>query len=656
MSNLSRPFSNLSPEQEAIRAKCFHPTGTFVEFKKEEVEQSIPERFEKIVRQYSRRLAVKNREHALTYDGLDKMANRVARAIMLKCRADNEPVALLFQQGTPMIVAILGVLKAGKVCVPLIPLYPRAQINFILEDTKPDLVLTDRKNFTSAIELTQRQCPLVLTEEIDPGISDHPTEIVISPDFLACILYTSGSTGAPKGVVYNHRNLIHLMMRIINSLHICSEDRLTLLSTYNHIAGQTDIFRALLSGAALFPRDLREEGLFSLADWLAEEEITIYHSVPSVFRQFIETLDKERQFPKIRVVHLGGEPVLNRDVELYKNHFSPPCIFLNRLGATEISGYQQYLVDKNTRIAGDTVPAGYAVEDMEVLLLNDNGERVGFDHEGEIAIKSRYLSVGYWRRPDLTQAKFLADPNGGDERIYLTGDLGRIQRDGCLIHLGRKDFQVKLRGHRIEAAAIEAALLTVDGIKEAVVVVREDQRGEKQLVAYIVPVGKPSTSATALRRALTRKLPEHMVPSVFVSLDSLPLTPNGKIDRSALPVPEGTRPELDTPFAAPRTPVEKELSRIWAEVLSLDQVGIYDNFFDLGGHSLAATRVVSQVIKKFQLEIPLRSLFQSPTIAEMAAAITAHQANKLDPEDLNRILAELESLPDRDAQRLLADV
>jgi acyl carrier protein len=314
-------------------------------------------------------------------------------------------------------------------------------------------------------------------------------------------------------------------------------------------------------------------------------------------------------------------------------------------------------MSKESRLSGNTVPVGYALEDREILLLDDTGKQVGFNETGEIAVRSRYLSPGYWRRPDLTAAKFRPDPDGGDKSIYLTGDLGYIMPDGCLEHIGRKDFQAKMRGHTVDLSEVEAAILARENIKAAVVIATQNQsqREESHLVAYIVANTASAPGTTLLRRALSDKLPDYMIPSRFILLESLPLTPNGKVDRRALPDPGKSRPELETLFVAPRTSLEKELAQIWAEVLSLDAIGIHDNFFDLGGHSLAATRVVSQVIKQFRLELPLQSLFQSPTVGEMAVVITENQTKKLDETDMHRILAELESLSDEEAKERLAE-
>jgi hypothetical protein len=268
---------------------------------------------------------------------------------------------------------------------------------------------------------------------------------------------------------------------------------------------------------------------------------------------------------------------------------------------------------------------------MEILLLGDDGNEVEPNQIGEIAVRSRYLCPGYWRKPDLTRAAFLSDAESGEERTYRTGDLGLMLEDGCLFHMGRKDFQVKLRGHRIEVAEIEAALLSAGNIKEALVTLRDDGPGDQRLVAYLVPAGRPAPTVALLRRALSEKLPGYMVPSAFVIMDALPLLPNGKVDRRALPIPGRARPDLVNPFVAPRTSVEEVLASIWAEVLGLDQVGVHDNFLELGGDSLLAGRVISRVISRLRVEVRLRSLLDSPTVADMAVVITRTQNR---PEEL----------------------
>ena len=648
MSDFSQRVTNLPPEQEAIRAKCFHPTGKFVEFTKTEVEQSIPERFEKIVRKYSDQLATKSDDQSLTYDELNRVANRIAHAILSKQRKQDEPVALLLGKGVALTAAIFGVLKTGKIYVLLNPAFPPARVSFILKNSGAGLLVTDSDHLSSATEFARERLQLINVAELDSRLPTDNPAISISPDALAWITYTSGSSGEPKGVVQNHRNVLHLIRTQTNDLHICSQDMLAML-----MSAAGDMFLALLNGAAIFPPNTKENRSGDHSNWLFQEEITVYSSVPSVFRNFVNGLRGDETFPKLRLIRLTGEAVYRTDVEMYRKHFSRNCILVNRLSSTEAPAFRQYFIDGMTTITDDVVPVGYAVDGNDVFLIGHDGEEAGINEVGEIAVKSRHLSPGYWRNPELTQGKFSPVPGEEEKRIFKTGDLGRMSPDGCLLYLGRKDFQVKIRGHRVELAEIERALLGLRQFREVVVVSLEDRLGEQRLVAYLVPDSQTAVTASALRALLSEKLPDYMIPSSFVVLDAMPLTPTGKVDRKALPAPSRARPELNTSFVAPRTLFEKELAQVWAEILTLDLVGIHDNFFDLGGHSLEATRVVSRIIKTFQVDVPLPALFAAPTVAEMAAMITEHQAKKLGEQDLNRILAELESLSEDEAANLL---
>ncbi|MGH7824578.1 MAG: non-ribosomal peptide synthetase [Candidatus Binatia bacterium] len=616
-------FTSLPREQLAIRAQCFHPTGNFIEFKAEDIEQSIPERFERMVGMHLDQIAVKSANHEFTYAELNRRANQVAHALVARCDKQAERIGLLLESDAPLIAAILGVLKAGKIYVPLNSSLPRARIAYMLEDTQASSLITNTKNLAFARELSRNALHLMNLDELDPTIATENPRIPISPDALTWILYTSGSTGRPKGVVQNHRNVLYFVRQYTNGLHLCADDRLSLLFSFSANGAAHDTFSALLNGASLYPFDVKEKGTAPLADWLGQNRLSIYCSVPTVFRYFLETFGGTESFPHLRLIKLIGEPVARKDVELYRKFFSPDCVFINRLGSTETGTICWYFINKETQIEGNLVPVGHALEDHEILLLDGTGRKVDADDIGEIAVKGRYLTPGYWQKPDLTSAAFL--PTAGPERLYRTGDIGRMLSDGRLLCLGRKDSQVKIRGHRVEIAEIEMALLNLGMIKAAVVVAREDPCGDSRLVAYLVPNGDLKPTVTKLRRALAETLPEHMIPSSFLFLDAFPSAPNGKIDRKSLPDPGNLRPELDTPYAAPTTPVEESLARIWAEVLSLDQVGIHDNFFDLGGHSLLATQVASRVREALQVNLPLRLMFDKPTIAELAEVLRDQQ-------------------------------
>jgi acyl carrier protein len=312
----------------------------------------------------------------------------------------------------------------------------------------------------------------------------------------------------------------------------------------------------------------------------------------------------------------------------------------------------QYFIDHKTEIPGNRVPVGYPVEDTEVLLLDEAGRQA--ELYGEIGIRSAHVALGYWRKPEMTGAAFLPDPEGGAGRIYRTGDMGRLLPDGSIAFVGRKDGQVKIRGHRVEPGEIESALREHPRVRESVVIAREDAPGDKRLVAYIVPGRRIGPSVSELRDFLKERLPDYMVPSALMMLETLPLTPNGKVDRKALPAPDRARPDLEKSFVAPRSPIEKLLAQIWAEVLRLERVGIHDNFFEIGGHSLKATQVMSRLRDAFLVEMPLRTVFEAPTVADLAVAIVRSQAKRAGRQTLTEVLTELEQLSEDEVQTALA--
>ncbi len=656
MANLPPYIASLPVSQQVIWRKCLPAEGAYIEFRKEEIEQSISERFEQQVWLYPARLAVKTKKYELTYTELNQTANRIAHAILERCGVGSESVVVLLDKDALFLAAILAVLKAGKFYVPLDPFNPRVRLATMMEDLQTHVMVTNSAQKALAQVLAPAGCHILNVEELDASLSTTNPDLTLSPDTLACILYTSGSTGSPKGVMQNHRNILHGIMRHTNILPICPDDRLTLLSSIGFVGAVRDTFSALLNGAALFPFDLHKEGIEELANWLRQEEITMYRSVATVFRHFVHTLRGNEVFPKLRAIKLGSETLYQSDVELYKRHFSENCILYIGMGTTETGTIAHYLIDKDTSITSQTIPAGYAVADMEILILDEEGNPLESETVGEIAVKSRYLSLGYWRSSSFTQERFLPDPYDSDTRIYRTGDVGYLLPDGCLIHLGRKDFQVKVRGYRVNIAEIERVLLDYALIKAAAVIAREDRFGVQQLVAYIVPAENQIPKENELRHFIQERLPAYMLPAAFVLLDTLPLTPTGKVDRQALPVPQKLRPELDTPFVAPRTPLEETLAALWAEALGLDQVGIHDHFLELGGHSLLATQIITQIIHTFRIDLPVRSLFEAPTIAAMALLITQYQTQQAGSEEMARMLAEIETLSEEQAQTHLSQL
>jgi len=630
------------------------PGSRFVEFRKEDTEQSIPGRFEQQAHRYPQRLAVKTRSLSLTYDELNRISNRAAHAVLACCDGE-EPIALLFKPGAAVITASLGVLKAGKAYVSIDVSLPRVKATSILEHIQSRFILTDKDNLSLAHQLAGGRLKILNLDEMDWALPDENPGLSIPADRIAYINYTSGSTGEPKGVVWNHRNELFGIRVKTNALRICPYDRVTLARS-NNVGATRDMFLALLNGAALFPFDLYEQGLAHLGDWLLEQEITVYTCVATIFRHSVQALNRNRRFPNIRLIHIGGEPLSKSDVELYKKHFSDECIFVNRYSISETQAVSYYFIDKQTEIKDDErVPVGYPLEGNEILLLDEEGNKLGVNQVGEIAVKSPYLAAGYWRQPELTRAKFLPDPSGGHARTYLTGDLGYMLPDGCLVHVGRKDFQAKIRGYRVEVSEIEMALLEIPFIKQVVVLARDDSRADKRLVAYVVPHPGRAPMSGELRALLKKKLPTYMLPSSFVVMDSLPLTPSGKVDRSALPPPTKSREKADTSYAAANTPVEKVLVKLWADTMGIEDVAIHDDFLELGCDSLHAAQIVSEVNNVFPLKQPLKTLFQAPTVAKLIEFVLANETHPGHADKSAKLFMKIDGMSSGDIRKALEE-
>lgn len=613
----------------------------------EEIEQSVPDRFEKIVRTYPDRLAVKMGDRALTYDELNRTANRIARAILEKRGPGSEPIALLFEHGIDVIAAIFGALKAGKFYVALDPSFPQERIAYILEDSQAGLILTNNRNLDLAQKLTKDARALINIDEFDGSDACDNLGLALSPEALVDICYTSGSTGKPKGVVRKHRQVLNFA--VLAETGICTDDRLTLVHFVGFGSASDHLISSLLNGASLFPFDIKSEGVCRLASWLREEQITICHLPPAAFRQLAEVLSDQEKLPRLRMIRLSGAPITRLDFDLYKKNFSATTLLKIGMGSTEAGWICSAVLNRSFSFPKEGSPVGYPHWDKKILLLDENGHEVGSNQVGEIAVLGG-LAAGYWKKPDLTGAKFVPDPSAGDETTYLTGDLGRMLPDGFLIHLGRKDFQVKIRGYRVEIAEIERALLAHPQLKEAGIVAWDREPGEKYLVAYVVSRTEPAPTIEALHDILKQTLPDYMMPSAFMFLESLPLT-NGKLDRTALPLPDSKRPDMRRPYVPPQRALERKLVRIWEEVLDIRPIGIHDDFFDLGGHSLMGASLMAQVQRDFQVDLPLKLLFESPTIAKLATCVAEFQEKSPDRRQAKQTHSYLVGLQSGDKGR-----
>ena len=598
--------ATLAREEQSRR-----PRNAFEMFPEPERAGSLVSRFEAQVRAHGARLAVKTPESAWTYETLNARANGVAHALLAQREGRPGRIGLAFDQGAPMLAGMLGVLKSGQAYVPLDPSYPLARLQAVMADAGIEVVVTEPAHRELVAQLVK---PGRLIDVMAQVAAPENPGVQINPHSLAYVLYTSGSTGAPKGVMQTHRNVLHHVGTYTNALHIGMEDGLTLLPAYGFDAAVQDIYGALLNGATVYPLDMRREARAGeVLERISAEKMTLLHCTPTVYRYLLlhrGTCDLSR----VRAVVLGGEEARAADLELFKENFVPGAVFVNGLGPTESTLALQFFATHDTQLYGNVLPVGRPVAGTEVLLLNERGQPSGIC--GQIAIRSDYVTPGYWGRPELTQAAFLEGPAPGEPRVYRTGDLGRVLPDGQLVFMGRADRQIKLRGFRIELGDIESALVTHPQVGEAVAIASEDSSGDKRLVAYVSVLDEGANPA-ALREYLKQRLPDYMVPAQCVVLKSLPRLPNGKVDAKGLPAPQWEAGSSRV-YLAPSTSVEEVLAGIWAEVLKLERVGVEDNFFDLGGHSLLAMQVISQVRDALDAELPLRDMFAAPTVKAQA--------------------------------------
>lgn len=590
-------------------------TRPFEEFSRTALDGTIADRFRVQAERFAVNRAVKDGTVDWTYRDLECGSNRIANRLIAEFGDGLEPVAIAARQGASAVAAILGAVKAGKIYVPLDFSEPDGAVSAKLENASVQGILADAAHTGRAQEFAMSRRPVVgIDEAMATGDASDPA-VPRDPDDPVYIFYTSGSTGVPKGVFDSHRNVLHNILRYTNTLKIGADDRLSLIQSPSFSGTVSTMFAALLNGASLYPVDIRAEGVAALARRVRAGRITMFHSVPSIFERLVATGEG---FPRLRVIRLEGDQAFSRHVDLFQEHFSPPCVLVNGLGATETGLTRQYFVEPDDPIEPRALPIGFAVPDMETSVVGPDGADVPAGDVGEIAIRSRYLACGYWRRPDLTAQAFVPCPDDRGMRVYRGGDLGRMDARGCLSHLGRTDFRVKLRGQWVDMEAIQEAIEARPDVAEAVVT---GIGGEDPAIAAYIVVGNSSTlKAAAVRTALAAEFPPHMVPRHVVFLDALPLDANGKIARKDLPAPVPSTSQ-EPAFAPPFGALESALARCWCSALGRNAIGRHEDFFDLGGDSLQAIDLFLSIEKTLGRRLPRSVLLEAGTIAEMAARI-----------------------------------
>jgi amino acid adenylation domain-containing protein len=583
-----------------------------------DAELSLQANFDRVVAVYADRPALGVGAWQASYAELDAAANRLAHVLMRRGAAGDR-VAILMAHDSPLVAATVAAVKAGRIGMVLNPMDPGSRHRELLYDAQAHTIVTDAEHEARAAAAALPGSDIVAFDPIAmTGRADSPRNEFDSGD-TAFLIYTSGSTGGPKAVMRTHRQVLHNALRQNGVMQISPESRLTLFASLSGAQGLSTVWFALLFGAALYPFPVIQRGFNGLAEFLQRNRITTYRSSASLFRQFTRTLADDVRFPHVRLVRLSSEPATSDDFKAFQKHFCEGCAFVHSLSGSETGNLALLRLAWSDRVPEGRLPLGKPSEGVEIFLVDEDGAPVGPGESGEIAVRSRYISAGYWRNPNLTAERF-SDQEQGGTRLYRTGDMGRFNADGMLIHLGRKDALVKLRGYRVELAEIEAALARLPAIESAVVDLVERSGNEPRLVAYVVLRGGQLSTGGAIRRALRATLPSYMVPSAIEFLDRFPLSPHGKIDRERLrqsfTLRQQTKPE-DTP----RNETEAALTRIFAEVFELTEVGRTDDFFDLGGDSLVGAVIAAKISVALGVEIDLGLFIEHPTLAELAEVI-----------------------------------
>jgi len=619
-------------------------------------EKSVHEIFEEHAKQHPERPALRFGERELSYADLNREANRIAYVLRQSGVGSNVPVALCLERSAEMITALLGILKAGGCYVPLIPGNPKARLSHQLAETAAPVMLTGQTHLDGLPEFSGKVICLDRDRELLASVPDTNPQVEVSRENLAYVIYTSGSTGIPKGVAVRHFNLLNYSFFICRRLELEKHSQglhFATVSTISADLGNTCIFPSLISGGCLHVIGYEMAMSPSLfADHASRHPIDVLKITPSHLASLLTSEAASSILPRKYLV-LGGEATRWDLIERIRKAGS--CAIFNHYGPTEATvGCCTFSVDQeDVSIWGpSSVPIGRPIANDQVYILGRHMEPLPVGVAGEICIGGTGLAQGYLNQPQQTVERFVPNPFSHDPeaRLYRTGDLARFLPDGNLEFLGRIDQQVKIRGFRVEPAEIEAVMKRFPLVHQAAIVAYDDKAGEKRLAAYLVSGGK--IRAEEVRAFLAQELPEYMLPSAFVQVDSLPLTANGKLDLRALPSPED-HPK-DREMVAPRTQEEEKLVGMWREVLKLDHVGVTDNFFELGGHSLLATQIISRIRNTFRVQMPLQSFLQSPTIAGLAAQISQCPAIESEQEEMARLLAELEGISEEEAEKLLA--
>jgi amino acid adenylation domain-containing protein len=568
-----------------------------------------------------------------TYRELDRAATSIAQRVATVGAERPGFVCLLFRSKVSAVKAMLGAARCGRAYISLDAADPDERLRFIVRDAAPVAVLTEQALVERARDLASPGCQVIDIAAIASGREERPLPTV-SVDATAYLVYTSGSTGAPKGVCQTQRNLLFFADAYAKALEVVATDRLSLLFSLSFGASNLNIFAGLLNGGTLCAYDMRRDGIAKLADWLDREQVSVLHTVPTVFRELMASLAEGQTLASLRAIDLAGEALFDSDAELFRLHTAPHCILVNQLGATEVSIIAQHRVERCAAApCGRIVPVGRSPVGVRVFIRREDGAQAQANEIGEIVVCSPHVSPGYWQRPELNASTFSEDVSAPGSRCYLTRDLGCVDDAGDLHFLGRHGSRVKIRGHSVDLTEIEAALAACPGVRKAAVVAASDEVDKEaaRLVAYLVLGSGVEREPLFFRRELRKFLPSYMLPSAFAFIGAMPLTSSGKIDRKVL---AALRPPSSHGQSEPaRDDMEKTIAEIFGELLKRTSVGRNDDFFLLGGDSLSAGELQTRLRDAFGVSPP--DLYDDATVRGIATGIrTAREQSSGGPRPL----------------------
>jgi amino acid adenylation domain-containing protein len=618
-------------------------------------DRTLWEMVESAARRTPEAIALSHDGREVTYGEMVAASERVARRMHAAGVRPEEPVGILAHRSPEFVVGMLGVLRAGGAYLPLDPTLPRERIAYLLADSGARVVLVEAGTDPALLPDAVSVVPLADGGVEESGDADAgPAPL---PGQLAYVIYTSGSTGKPKGVGVTHGAAAGFACATLREWGLGADDRVLQFASLAFDTSVEEIFPCLAAGATLVLRT--DEMVASIPAFVAvcgREGVTVLDLPTAFWHEWAGEL-REGELslpPALRLLILGGEAVLPGRLALWRERAGARVRLLNTYGPTETTVVATF-ADLTGRAERGSVSIGRPLPGVRCAVLDPAGLPVPPGVLGELYVGGSGVARGYLGRPGLTAVRFVPDPFGASgARLYRTGDRVRIRVDGELEFMGRVDHQVKVRGFRVELGEIEAALLQHPGIREAALVAREDEPGATRLAAYCVPAEAGAWRETEIRAYLAERLPAYMVPSLWVTLDELPRTPGGKVDRRRLPAPAGA-PAVSTPFVPPRTATEEVLASLWAQVLKVERVGLRDSFFELGGHSLLATRLVHRVRNVFQVDLPLRMVFESPTVQEMAPQLAALCGGEAVSDVIARLYREFEEMSEEEMAALLQD-